>query len=335
MQFANPIYFVLLLIIPLLVWHYLHRRKRRQGSLQFSDVTVIRQLPSSPLLRFRHVLFVVRILVISLTILALARPQSGIKGEEVTTEGIDIILSVDISGSMRAEDFKPRNRLYVAKQVIAEFIKGRRSDRIGMVVFAGRSFTQCPLTLDYNVLLGLLEEIKIGLIEDGTAIGMGIAGAVNRLRQSKAKSKVVVLLTDGVNNTGAIDPITAARAAKAFDVKIYAIGVGKEGGAPIPVDDPVFGRTYARNRDGSLVLTEIDESTLKEIADITGGAYFRATSTETLSDIYKRIDQLERTEIKTVEYTRYHEMFMYFLLPALCLALSATVLAHTRFRKLP
>jgi Ca-activated chloride channel homolog len=335
MQFANPIYFLLLLAIPLMVWFYLDRRKRHKGSLQFSDLTVIRQLPPSNRLRYRHVLSVLRLLVIGLTILALARPQSGINGEEVTTEGIDIILSVDISGSMRAEDFKPRNRLYVAKQVIAEFIKGRRSDRIGMVVFAGRSFTQCPLTLDYNVLLGLLEEIQIGLIEDGTAIGMGIAGAVNRLRQSTAKSKIIVLLTDGVNNTGAIDPITAARAAKALDVKIYAVGVGKEGGAPIPVDDPVFGRTYARNRDGSLVMTEIDEPALKEIAEITGGAYFRATNAEALADIYKRIDELERTEIKTVQYTRYHELFTYFLLPALCLVLAETVLAHTRFRKLP
>lgn len=335
MEFNSPTYALLLLIIPLLIWYYLYRLKRRKGSLRFSDVSVIRKLPTSPLLPFRHVLFGIRILVIGLTILALARPQSGIRGEEVTTEGIDIVLSVDISGSMRAEDFKPRNRLYVAKQVIADFIKGRRSDRIGMVVFAGRSFTQCPLTLDYNVLLGLLEEIKIGLIEDGTAIGMGIAGAVNRLRQSTAKSKVVILLTDGVNNTGAVDPITAARAAKALGVKIYAVGVGKEGGAPIPVDDPVFGRTYARNRDGSLVMTEIDEPTLKEIADLTGGAYFRATNAETLSDIYKRIDDLERTEIKTVEYTRYHELFGYFLLPALCLVLFETVLAHTRFRRLP
>lgn len=287
------------------------------------------------MLRLRHIPLVLRILVIGLVVFALARPQAGVHGEEVTSEGIDIVLALDISGSMKAEDFKPRNRLYVAKQVLSEFVKRRKADRIGMVVFAGRSFTQCPLTLDYNVLLGLIDQIQIGMVEDGTAIGMGIANSVNRLRQSNAKSRVIILLTDGVNNTGAIDPVTAAQAAKALGVKIYTVGVGKEGGAPIPIDDPLFGKTYARNRDGSLVLTEIDEELLKTIAKSTDGAYFRAADSQALVDIYGRIDAMERTEIKTVEYTRYRELFAYLLLPALILAVAETALAHTRLRRLP
>jgi Ca-activated chloride channel family protein len=335
MHLADPVFLLLLPVIPLLVWLYRRNRKRGPGGLRFSDFSVIRLIRPSPLIRFTHLPMALRILAIGLAIFALSRPQSGVRGEEVSTEGIDIILALDISGSMRAEDFKPRNRLFVAKQVIADFIKGRRSDRIGMVVFSGRSFTQCPLTLDYNVLLGLLDQVQIGMIEDGTAIGMGLANSVNRLRQSNARSRVIILLTDGVNNTGAIDPITTARVASALGVKIYTVGVGKEGGAPIPIDDPIFGRTYARNRDGSLVLTEIDEPSLKEIARITDGAYFRATDAATLADIYHKIDALERTEIKTIEYTRYHELFPYLLIPALMLALSETVLAHTRFRKLP
>lgn len=335
MRFASPLFLIFLALIPALIWMYWRTRKRRRAGLRFSDLTIVQRLRPSSVLRYRHVLIALRVVVIGLAALALARPQAGVQGEEVTTEGIDIILSLDISGSMRAEDFKPRNRLYVAKQVIAEFIKGRRSDRIGMVVFAGRSFTQCPLTLDYNVLLGLLEQTEIGMIEDGTAIGMGIANAVNRLRKSTAKSRVIILLTDGVSNAGAIDPLTAAQTAKALGVKIYAIGVGKEGGAPIPVNDPIFGKTYARNRDGSLVLTEIDEPMLKEIARLTDGVYFRATDAETLADIYRRVDALERTEIKTIEYTRYQELFAYFLVPAMILILSETVLAHTRFRRLP
>lgn len=335
MRFDSPLCLLFLLFIPLIIWFYLDDRKRRRGSLRFPDLSIIGRLRSSRALHYRHLLPAFRVLAVFLAVLALSRPQAGLKGEEVITEGIDIILALDISGSMRAEDFKPRNRIYVAKQVIAEFIKGRQSDRIGMVVFAGRSFTQCPLTLDYDVLLRLLEDINTGMVDDGTAIGMGIANSVNRLRQSTAKSKIIILMTDGVNNTGTIDPLTAARTAKALGVRIYAVGVGKEGGAPIPINDPIFGRTYARNPDGSLVLTEIDEEILKGIARITGGAYFRATDGSTLSAIYQTIDALERTEIKTMEYTRYNELFSYFLLPAMVLLLAEATLAQTRFRKLP
>ncbi|MBT5876881.1 MAG: VWA domain-containing protein [Candidatus Latescibacteria bacterium] len=334
-RFASPLFLVLLSFIPLMVWYYVRASRQKRGSLRFPDLGVISNLAPSAAVKYRRILPVIRILAVLIGVIALARPQSGLTGEEVISEGIDIILTLDISGSMRAEDFKPQNRLYVAKQVITEFIKGRTTDRIGLVVFGGQSFTQCPLTLDYNVLTGLMDDIKIGMVDEGTAIGMGIANSVNRLRQSDAESKVVILLTDGVNNTGAIDPLTAARAAKAMGIKVYTVGVGKEGGAPIPVDHPMFGRTYARGSDGSLLLTEIDEGALQEIARITDGDYFRATNAAALSAIYKQIDALERTEIETIQYTRYTELFLYFLIPALVLLLLETVLAQTRFRTLP
>ena len=335
MFFSTPLFLVLLAVLPALVWWYRRQGSGRRGGLRFSDTSVVHRLKSASILKFRHVPAMLRVAAVGLAILALARPQTGTEGAEVMTEGIDIILALDISGSMGAEDYKPRNRLYVAKTVISDFIRERRNDRIGMVVFAGRSFTQCPLTLDYEVLLGLLDQVEIGLTEDGTAIGMGIANSVNRLRRSSAESKVVILLTDGVNNTGAIDPITAAKAANSLGIRVYSIGIGKEGGAPIPVDDPVLGRTYARNRDGSLALTEIDEETLKQVAEITGGYYFKATDAEMLSHIYQRIDALERTEMKVIAYSRYTELFGYFLVPALFLVLAEIMLTHTRFRRLP
>ncbi len=335
MFFSTPVILVLILILPVLLWMYRRHSKARRGGLSFSDISFVNRLKPASVLKYRHVPIALRTMAIGLAILALARPQTGTEGAEVMTEGIDIILALDISGSMGAEDYKPRNRLYVAKSVISDFIRERTNDRIGMVVFAGRSFTQCPLTLDYDVLLGLLDQVEIGLTEDGTAIGMGIANSVNRLRQSTAESKVVILLTDGVNNTGAIDPITAAKAADALGIRIYSIGIGKEGGAPIPVDDPVLGRTYARNRDGSLALTEIDEGTLREVARITGGFYFKATDAEMLSHIYQRIDALERTEMRVIAYSRYTELFGYFLLPALFLVLADIALSHTRLRRLP
>jgi Ca-activated chloride channel family protein len=259
----------------------------------------------------------------------MARPQSGEKGEEILTEGVDIILAIDVSSSMKAEDFKPKNRLHVAKQVVADFIRGRKNDRLGMVVFAAKSFTQCPLTLDYGILLSFLDQIDIGMIEDGTAIGMALATCVNRLRDSDAKSKVVILLTDGINNRGEIDPITAAKTAKAMGVKIYTIGAGKRGSALYPVDDPIFGRRYVR------MPVEIDEETLQEIARLTGGRYYRATDGEALANIYREIGEMEKTEIKTKEYIRYTELFWYFLLPAMVLLGAEIVLANTRFRKIP
>jgi Ca-activated chloride channel family protein len=237
---------------------------------------------------------------------------------------------MDVSRSMLAEDFKPNNRLQAEKIVAEEFIKGRINDRIGMVVFAGESFTQCPLTLDYGVLLTLLKDVKIADQNwDGTAIGMGIANAVNRLRDSKAKSKIIILLTDGVNNKGQIDPVTAARIAQALKIKIYTIGAGTEGTAMYPVDDPVFGRRYVPME------VKIDEKVLREIARITGGKYYRATNTKKLRVIYKEIGEMEKTKIEVNEYTRYTELFLYYLAIGLLLLLVEVVLRNTYFRTIP
>ncbi|MGB2981786.1 MAG: VWA domain-containing protein, partial [Candidatus Zixiibacteriota bacterium] len=297
--------------------------------IKYSDINLVRRLKPSFRIRERHVLAVLRMLAIVFLAFALARPQSGRKGEEISSEGIDIILALDISGSMRAEDFKPHNRLHVAKQVIKEFIEGRRSDRIGLVVFSKQSFTQCPLTLDYGVLFNFLDKVSFGMIEDGTAIGVAIANAVNRLRESEAEGKVVILLSDGRNNAGEIDPITAAQAAKAMNVKIYTIGAGKPGNAPYPVDDPIFGKRYI------YVENEIDEATLQQIAQITGGEYFRAKDEEALSRIYKQISKMEQTEIKVKEYMQYNELFSNYALVGLMLLMVEIVLANTRYRKIP
>jgi Ca-activated chloride channel homolog len=259
-----------------------------------------------------------------LAVLALARPQAGTREIDVKSEGIDIVLAVDASGSMKAEDFKPNNRLFVAKEVAAQFVDGRQGDRIGIVVFAGEAFTQCPLTLDYGILKELIGAIDFGIEPDGTAIGMAIANSVNRLRRSEAKSKVVILLTDGINNSGAIDPLTAAEAASALNIKIYTIGVGVEGEAPYPVDDPVFGRRYVR------MPSDVDDEALGKIAERTGGLYFRATSPEALREIYARIDRLEKTKVETREYVDYSDLGPELTVWAAAL-LTLTVLAGATF----
>lgn len=328
-RFANPEFLLLLGVIPLLYYWHSKKSRRGTGTLRYSNLGVVKTVGTSKWGNYRHILFFLRVLVIALLIICFARPQSGRKEEEVTTEGIDIILAMDISSSMLAEDFKPKNRLEAAKVVAANFIKGRRNDRIGMVVFARQSFTQCPLTLDYGILLNLLKDIQIGMVEDGTAIGMGIANAVNRLRDSKAKSKVVILLTDGRNNAGQLDPITAAYAAKALGIRIYTIGAGKRGEALYPVQDPILGKRYVR------LPVEIDEDLLKEIANITGGKYFRATDRESLEKIYQEIGQMEKTKIKVKEYTRYKELFVGLLAVAMGMLFVEIVLANTKFRKIP
>ncbi|UCE18304.1 MAG: VWA domain-containing protein [Gemmatimonadota bacterium] len=329
MRFANTYFFILLLVIPLIIYRYFYVKRVKVGSIRFSDLGTVKRLRRSFSLRLRHSLIFLRVLVIALLVLAMARPQAGEKDEEILTEGVDIILAIDVSSSMKAEDFKPKNRLHVAKQVVAEFIRGRKNDRLGMVVFAAKSFTQCPLTLDYGIILNFLDQVEIGIIEDGTAIGMAIATCINRLRDSDAKSKVVILLTDGINNRGEIDPITAAKTAQAMDVKIYTIGAGKRGNALYPVDDPIFGRRYVR------MPVEIDEETLQEIARLTDAKYYRATDGQALAQIYKEIGEMEKTEIKTKEYVRYTELFWFFLLPAIALLGCEIVLANTRFRKIP
>lgn len=328
-RFADPELLVLLAVIPVLVYWYIRRNRRAQGTLRYSNLGIIKTMPKSPTKRFKHVLFILRVTIVALLITAFARPQSGSKEEEVTTEGIDIILAMDISSSMLAEDFKPKNRLEAAKVVAADFVKGRKNDRIGMVVFAANSFTQCPLTLDYGILLRFLEEIKIGMIDDGTAIGMAIANCVNRLRDSKAKSKVVILLTDGQNNRGELDPLTAARVAQAFKIRIYTIGAGTRGEAMYPVDDPIFGKRYVR------MPVNIDEDLLRKVAGVTDGQYFRATDRTSLEQIYAEIGELEKTKIEVKQYTRYRELFLNYMLAALALFLLEIILAATIFRKIP
>ena len=328
-RFANPEFLALLLLLPALAYWYVQKNRRVVSTLRYSNLGIIKQVKSSSLTRYRHVLFILRLSALALLIIAFARPQSGRSESEVITEGIDIILAMDISSSMLAEDFKPANRLEAAKVVASNFIKGRSNDRIGLVVFSGQSFTQCPLTLDYGILLRFLQEIHIGMIEDGTAIGMALGNCVNRLRDSKAKSKVVILLTDGRNNRGELDPVTAARVAKTFKIRIYTIGAGKRGEALYPVDDPIFGKRYVK------MPVEIDENLLQSIAKITGGQYFRATDETSLDKIYTEIGEMEKTKIEVKEYTRYNELFVRYVIIALCLLLLEVVLAHTRLRKIP
>ncbi len=327
-RFADPQFLALILLVPLVALWYFRGRSRRSATLRFSHLGTVKDVHRAGAARARHVLFFLRMLVVCLLIVAFARPQSGIKGEEVITQGIDIVLAVDISSSMLAEDIKP-NRVEAAKQVAAEFIKGRKNDRIGMVVFSAQGYTQCPLTIDYGILLNFLDQVQVGMIEDGTAIGMGLATAVSRLRTSEAKSKVIILLTDGRNNRGEIDPITAAQAAQAFDVRIYTVGAGSRGTAMYPVNDPFFGKRYVP------IQVDIDEETLKRISDMTGANYFRATDRQRLESIYEEIDTMEKTEIRVREYTRYSELFYYFVGVAAFFFLGEVGLANTRFRKIP
>jgi Ca-activated chloride channel family protein len=268
-------------------------------------------ITKSMLPRFRHLSIILRSLAMAALIIALARPQSSLSWQDTTTEGIDIVIASDISGSMLAEDFKP-NRLEAGKNIAIDFIQNRPNDRIGLVVFSGESFTQCPLTIDHSVLVNLYADIKNGMIEDGTAIGMGLATAVNRLKDSEAKSKVVILLTDGSNNSGSIPPVTAAEIAKQFGVRVYTVGIGTNGYAPYPVQTPM-GVQYQRMK------VDIDEGTLSKIATITGGKYFRATNNSALKDIYEQIDKLEKAKIDVTQYRKKTERFLPFAIIALAL----------------
>jgi Ca-activated chloride channel homolog len=329
-RFASTEFFLLLLSLGVLMAAWRGRYKLRSGAIRFSDLRIIKRVRSSKGVRALWTLRYLRMLGLVLLILALARPQFGTKYQEILTEGIDIMLALDVSGSMKAEDFKPLNRLHVVKQVVKEFIEDRKYDRIGMVVFATRSFTQCPLTLDYGILLQFLERVEIGMIdENSTAIGMALANCVNRLRDSDAKSRIIILLTDGVNNAGEIDPIHAAELSKAMKLRVYTIGVGTQGMALVPVEHPIFGKQYVRQP------VEIDEKTLRAIADTTGGRYFRATDAQKLSEIYKEISEMEKTQIKSHEYIDYSERFEIFLLAGMAVLLLELFLSQTRYRKLP
>jgi Ca-activated chloride channel homolog len=306
------------------------RGRHRQASLIFPGTEPFRALPPGPGVRLRHLPMALRVSGLALLIVAFARPQTGRHEEEVLTEGIDIVLAVDISGSMRTEDFRPKNRLEVAKDVVGRFVRGRRNDLMGLVVFAANAYTRCPLTLDYAVLLDLLQQVDIApREEDGTAIGMGLATAVARLKDARGKSKVIILLTDGRNNRGQIDPLSGARLGEALGIKVYTIGVGTEGEAPYPIDDPILGRRYIN------VQADIDEATLRSIAQATGGQYFRALDTKSLAAIFARIDQMEKTEIKVRGYTRHTERFPGFLYPGAFLVMAGMLLAATVLRRVP
>ena len=329
--FAQPVFFWLLLLIPIMVAWYIRRQHKLQGTL---GVSVLKGFSMAKANRkagilskypgLRHYAIVLRIMALILLIAALARPQSALSWEDSTTEGIDIVIATDISGSMLAEDFKP-NRLEAGKEIAIDFIKDRPNDRIGLVVFSGESFTQCPLTIDHDVLVNLFKGISNGMITDGTAVGMGLATAVNRLKESAAKSKVVILLTDGSNTTGSIPPATAAEIAKQMKVRVYTVGVGTKGYAPYPVKTP-FGVQYQQ------VPVTIDEPTLTNIAKITGGKYFRATNNQKLKEIYAQIDNLEKAKIAVTQYHKKTERFFPLAMLALVLLLLEFLLKNTVFK---
>jgi len=304
-------------------------RERRRPVLVISSLSRFASPHPGVRARLRHLLFVLELCVLSLWIVALARPQAGSQVRKVDVNALDIMLALDISGSMKAIDFQPNDRLYVAKQVLREFIEGRKEDRLGLVCFARDAYTECPLTFDYDILLEFLEQTEFGDIPDGTAIGMALAGSANRLRESQSKSKVVILLTDGVNNRGEIDPITAAQLAHTLGIKVYCVGVGQRGMVKYPVDDPVFGRRYVSRE------SEIDEATLAQIAKITGGRYYRATDAEALSAIYREISELETTPVEVEQSIRYEDLYHWPLALGLVLLVVDFGLAATWLRTQP
>ncbi len=324
----NPLWLVLLLVTPIAVYFLFFRQSLKNSSLRYSDLSWF-HLVKKPAFNKRNLLTILRLSALTILIIALARPQSGSTSRDVESEGIDIMLALDISGSMQAEDFKPYNRLYAAKQVIRDFIKGRTSDRVGLVIFAKEAVTQCPLTTDYSVLETFLNQVEIGQIEDGTAIGLGLATSVNRLRYTPGKSKIIILLTDGNNNAGEIEPLTATELASILGIKIYTIGAGRLGGSYFNARDPMTGQTVVYR------LPELDESILRQIASLTKGEYFRATDEKALAQIYKQIDEMEKTRVKVKEYTQYAELFPYFLWIGLGLVMMETALSNTLLRKIP
>jgi Ca-activated chloride channel homolog len=325
--FASPWALWGLLLIPLLAFWYVRKHRTMTSDIRFSTLDAFAATKPTLRERLRHLPAILRLLTLAVLIVALARPQLTSQGENVYTEGIDIALLLDISGSMLAEDFQP-NRIQAAKDVAQSFVEGRANDRIGLVIFAGQSFTQCPMTLDYRVLHNLLKQVKPGMVEDGTAIGMAIAQGVNRLKDSKAKSKVMILLTDGVNNRGEVDPLTAANIAQTFGIRIYTVGVGTVGEAPYPVQTP-FGVRYQN------IPVDVDEKTLKSIAEITGGNYYRATNNRALKEIYAEIDKLEKTRIEVKSYRSYADMFVTWAWVGLIALLLEMGVSSLVLRKLP
>ena len=331
MEFRTPLFlWIIPLVVGGLVWAFFHRRP---GAFLFPADVLLEGIRPTLKVRLRHAPFFLRLVVLTLVLFALAGPRSPLEGGRVHVEGVDIVLLVDSSTSMAAEDFTLKgqraNRLEAVKRVVAEFVEKRKDDRLGLIAFAGRPYTVCPLTVDHAWLLTNLERLQFGLMEDGTAIGSAIAAGVNRLRDSKAKSRVLVLLTDGMNNAGSVHPHQAMEIARTLGVRIYTIGAGTRGMAPYPVQD-IFGRSGYQN-----IPTEIDEKILEEIAEGTGGQYFRATDTASLQEIYDKIDLLEKTEYEDVTYREYRELFSVFLIAALGVLLIEVLLARTVFLSVP
>ena len=323
-EFANPKLLWLLLLVPLTIVWYVLRHKKQEAAVSFSDLNGFAKLPKSWKAYLRHILFALKMTALALLVVALARPQSSSTNSTSNIEGIDIVMAMDVSGSMLARDLKP-DRLTAAKNVASDFVKERPGDRMGLVIFSGETFTQVPLTTDHGVMLNMLGEMKNGLIDDGTAIGDGLATAVSRLKDSEAISKVVILLTDGLNNAGSVDPYTAAEMAKLFGIRVYTIGVGSYGTAPYPVQTP-FGTQIQQMK------VEIDEKLLASVAGMTGGKYFRATSNQKLDEVYQEIDKLERSKIEVTEFRRLHEEFYPLVAWGLALLLLEFLMRKTIFR---
>ena len=328
MHFASPYYLWLLTLLVPMIGYYVWRALQGGASIQISSVAGVVRAPRTVRYYLRHLPFVLRAAAFALLVVALARPQDIEQNVRSNTEGIDIMLAIDVSGSMLARDFKP-DRITAAKEVAGSFIADRYGDRIGLVAFAGEAFTQSPLTTDQSTLQTLLARIRSGLIEDGTAIGNGLATAINRLRESDAKSKVIILLTDGVNNQGQIAPMTAAEIAKAQGIRVYTIGVGTEGMAPYPAIDMFGNLTFVNQK------VEIDEKVLKAISDMTGGRYFRATDKEKLKAVYDEINQLEKSKIEVMEHISYHELFLTWALAALGLLFTEFLLSNLVLKRIP
>jgi Ca-activated chloride channel family protein len=332
-QFQAP-WLLLLLPLPLLLAFLSRRLERLRPAVHLPRASVARTLPRSLRTRFRSLPMWLATVALTLLVVALARPQRGLGRDQLTTEGVDIVVAMDVSGSMAAQDFQPDNRLAVAKSVVADFIRKRTRDRVGLVIFAGRAITQSPATTDQALLLRQLEDVALDRLPDGTAIGSGLATALSRLSKSESKTKVVVLVTDGANNSGEIDPDTATDIAKAMEVKIYTVGVGKGGIAPIPVraQDPFTGRVITRTVQMEV---PIDEDLLKRIAERTGGAFFSATNESSFRDIFSRIDALETSRLKSVSFRRFQELFPPFLTAAALLFLLAGFFWARGLRVLP
>lgn len=327
-SWENPEFLYLLLIIPLAVVWYWFKEKNANPELKVSTSQVFLNTKKTFKFYFRHSLFVLRLCSLVFLILALARPQTKSNWQNTTTEGIDIMIAFDVSGSMLAEDFKP-NRLEAAKKISVDFINKRKQDRIGLVIFSGVAFTQSPLTTDHNILKNLFMEVRNGMIEDGTAIGMGLATSVNRLKESDAVSKVIVLLTDGVNNRGSIAPLTAAEIAKEYGIRVYTVGIGTKGKAPFPYKT-AMGTTQYQYEE-----SDVDEETLTQIAEMTGGEYFRATENKSLENIYTKIDLLEKSKIDVVEYKSKTESFFPLVLLALIFITLEIVFRNTILKTIP